>query len=336
MLSIKTLILFYSITVLLNTTNDGHFIWNIHTAPVLLQNENVPVLDREEAIDWIGKSTEELLSAFGEPVRRDVSAYDYIWWVYTDHRNYVYQFGINEQQIETVYVIDANKDKESYADLNEKYDFQMEVAYEQDQSDYIIRLTADDQKKRPLVKIGDDQFFQFYFDSFTGELIAYRILAGQTLLTQRPYEIEYRGSLPEQPTLSRDDWKKVEKGMEQQIFDVTNVLRSQYEVPALEWNELARDVAYMHSKDMGINEYFSHTNLNGDGLKERLEAKEVLYMNAAENIASGYIDALSAMEGWLNSESHREALLNEQYTHLGVGVYELNYTQNFIQKPVVQ
>ncbi|MFB4475823.1 CAP domain-containing protein, partial [Oceanobacillus caeni] len=30
------------------------------------------------------------------------------------------------------------------------------------------------------------------------------------------------------------------------------------------------------------------------------------------------------------SEGHREALLSEDYTHIGVGVYRLYYTQNFL------
>jgi Uncharacterized protein with SCP/PR1 domains len=41
---------------------------------------------------------------------------------------------------------------------------------------------------------------------------------------------------------------------------------------------------------------------------------------------------LAVMEGWLNSEGHRETLLNEQYNYLGVGVHRLYYTQNFLLK----
>lgn len=184
------------------------------------------------------------------------------------------------------------------------------------------------------MKIDDDLFIQFYFDTFTNQLFAYRILTGNTLLTQRPYEIEYRGELPEQPNLSSDDWREIEKGMEQQIFDITNVLRTQYEIATLKWDESAQQVAYLHSQDMAVNDYFSHTSLNGNGLKERLETEQVVYLNAAENIASGYIDAISAMEGWLNSPSHRDAMLSDRYTHLGVGVYQRYYTQNFIEKPL--
>lgn len=69
------------------------------------------------------------------------------------------------------------------------------------------------------------------------------------------------------------------------------------------------------------------------GLKERLASEEVYYLAAGENIAAQYPDAPAAMQGWLNSKGHREALLEDDYTHLGVGVYHFYYTQNFLQKP---
>lgn len=51
---------------------------------------------------------------------------------------------------------------------------------------------------------------------------------------------------------------------------------------------------------------------------------------AGENIAAQYVDGLAAVEGWLNSEGHRVNLLDESYSHLGVGVYQRYYTQNFM------
>src|SRR5699024_2650477 len=160
-----------------------------------------------------------------------------------------------------------------------------------------------------------------------------RILTADTLLKQQAYKIEYRGNLPDVPELSDEDWEEVEAGMEKQIFNISNVMRNQFDKPSVELDNTIGKVAYQHSQDMAENDYFSHYSKDGDGLKERLAAKKVLYMSAGENIASQYPDAPAAMEGWLNSKGHREALLNEDYTHLGVGVYHFYYTQNFIEKP---
>ncbi len=86
------------------------------------------------------------------------------------------------------------------------------------------------------------------------------------------------------------------------------------------------------SNDMLEENYFSHYSLDGEGLKERLLAVNAHYLSAGENIAAHYVDAPAVIHGWLNSDGHREALLKEEYTHIGVGVFHSFYTQNFIQK----
>ena len=61
-----------------------------------------------------------------------------------------------------------------------------------------------------------------------------------------------------------------------------------------------------------------------------MNAEYIEYQMAGENIAADYVDGPAAVEGWLNSEGHRKALLEKEYNQIGVGVYQKNYTQNFI------
>src|SRR5699024_7963174 len=245
-----------------------------------------------DLFSYIGKKSDKLIDDLGDPDRKDMSAYGYTWWVYTD-----------------------------------------EIEYKDDLSFYKFLMSDEDLRTNPLVKISDDVFVSAYFDTFTNELSSVRIMTGDTLLQQRIYEIEYRGSLPEPIELSDDEWEKVESGMEKQIFDLSNIYRHRFGVGSLKRDKEVQEVAYLHSKDMQDNEYFSHYAEDGSGLKERLQEKNIYYMTAGENIAAQHTDAPAAMEGWLNSEGHREALLNDEYTHLGVGVYHLYYTQNFLFKP---
>ncbi|WP_330948438.1 CAP domain-containing protein [Virgibacillus sp. MG-45] len=292
-----------------------------------------------DLFQWIGKTTKELEGKLGTPIRKDLSSYGYTWWVYTDQKEQYIQFGILNDKIQTVFgtgsklSIDPLVIGQSYEEVNEVFPFSEEITYKKGISSYTFRLNNDDMKKRPLAKITNDLFIQCYFDTFTDKLSSVRILSGDLLLQHRPYELQYRGELPEQPSLSDDEWLQVEHGMEQQIFDITNVMRHSNQKSSLKWEEKVSEVAFLHSKDMSVNNYFSHYAQNGDGLKERLAAKEVFYFSAGENIAAQYPDAAAAMEGWLNSKGHREALLNDGYTHLGVGVYRLYYTQNFLAKP---
>ncbi|RDW18445.1 hypothetical protein CWR48_12815 [Oceanobacillus arenosus] len=300
--------------------------------------ETLPVED--DLFGWIGKTEEQLIDTYGEPIRKDASAYGYEWWVYTDKQTEYIQFGVLNNKIVTIYMTGTNLEVESvsidqtFAALNEQYSFENEVVFNDGLSSYTFKLTEDERKMRPLVKLADDTFAQFYFDTFTDTLSSVRVLTMDTLLKHRPYEILYRGDLPTEQNLSTEEWVQVEAGMEQQVFDITNVFRNQKGLQALQWEDPVAEVAFMHSKDMEENNYFSHNSLNGNGLKERLAVEDVFYIAAGENIAAGYTDAPAAMEGWLNSEGHREALFNEAYTHLGVGVYKLYYTQNFLAKPL--
>jgi len=300
------------------------------------KQESIPL--EGDFFHWAGKTSDELAEELGEPVRKDLSAYGYTWWVYTDQMNQYIQFGIDDDEIKTIFASGNNLPTEpiqmgeSYDVVNEQVAFKDEVTYSEGISSYTFRLNDEDLRMRPLAKIQDDLFIQYYFDTFTNELSSIRILTADVLLQHRPYEVEYRGDLPEPTELSDEQWAKVESGMEQQIFDLTNVMRNQHEKSGLEREKSVGEVAFSHSKDMSDNNYFSHYGLDGSGLKERLAAEEIHYLAAGENIAAQYTDAPAAMIGWLNSEGHREALFNDDYTHLGVGVYRFYYTQNFLSK----
>ncbi|SFB18594.1 Uncharacterized conserved protein YkwD, contains CAP (CSP/antigen 5/PR1) domain [Lentibacillus halodurans] len=301
--------------------------------------ENRSVVPLEgDTYQWMNKSVNELEESFGEPSRKDSSAYGYEWWVYTDEQEQYIQFGIQDNQVKSIYAL-GNDLSIQPAEIGQAYDssdaafsFSNEVTYSKALSSYTFRLSDEELQERPIVKVTDDIFLQLYFDTFTDELSAVRMLSADLLLLHQPYEIQYRGELPEKPDFSDEQWAEIEEGAEQQIFHITNVIRDQHEKTALEWDEDVSNVAYLHSEDMAENNYFSHYAQNGDGLKERLAAQEVFYQAAGENIAAQYPDAQAAIHGWLNSEGHREALLKDDFTHLGVGVYQFYYTQNFVKK----
>jgi uncharacterized protein YkwD len=289
---------------------------------------------------WIGKTEQDLIEIKGEPIRKDLSAYEYVWWVYHDDRENYMQFGMEEGEIRTVYAIGDNASLaaiqigDSYTAIEDEVKFEDEVVYTDGVASFAFQMTDEDIIRRPLIKLSDDLFAQLYFDTFTNNLSSIRLMEADILLRHQPYEIIYRGTLPEKPNLTEEQWSQVERGMEQQIFDISNVIRSRFGQSKLEWNKEVSEVAYNHSKDMEEQNYFSHFSLNGDGLKERLDVTGIFYISAGENIAAQYPDAPSAVEGWLNSESHRDALLLEDYTHLGVGVHRFYYTQNFLAKPI--
>ena len=48
----------------------------------------------------------------------------------------------------------------------------------------------------------------------------------------------------------------------QQIFDLTNIIRSRHKLSLLTWDQETADVAVGHSKDMKDNNYFLMTHLH--------------------------------------------------------------------------
>ncbi|MGM0940968.1 MAG: CAP-associated domain-containing protein [Bacillota bacterium] len=308
----------------------------LKTKVVPEKKEEIPLAG--ELFQWFGKSTDALIQSMGKPTRKDPSAYGYTWWVYTDQKETYVQFGVADDKIQTIYATGNNINikpvtlGESYENISKQFNFSDEVTYRNGLTSYTFKLKDEDKKMRPLVKLSDSVFMQLYFDTFTNTLSSVRVLEAETLLKHQPYELQYRGNLPEQPDLTNEQWAKVEEGMEQQIFDITNVMRHKQGKTTLKWEKSVGEVAFLHSKDMSDNNYFSHSSLDGRGLKDRLDEGKVSFVSAGENIAAQYPDAAAAMEGWLNSEGHRKALLSDDYTHLGVGVYRLYYTQNFLAK----
>lgn len=287
----------------------------------------------------MGKSKDELEKQLGKPVRKDKTPYGYTWWVYSDESANYILYGIENGQIETIFATGDELSSEpfrigaNYTDIVKSFPLEERVTYQDGLSFYTFILKEADVETNPLIKLSDDIFVLCYFDTFEETLSAVRIITGDMLIKQRFYEMEYRGSLPEEEVISDKEWREIEQAMEQQIFDLTNIYRHRFQVAPLKADEEVAEVAYLHSEDMNENNYFSHTSEDGKGLKERLEAKDVYYLSAGENIAAQHTDAPAAMEGWLNSEGHREALLYEDYNYLGVGVYRLYYTQNFLLKP---
>ncbi|MCD5322560.1 MULTISPECIES: CAP domain-containing protein [Pontibacillus] len=286
----------------------------------------------------IGKTGREIENEFGKAERKDPTPYGYTWWIYSTSVNY-YQIGIENDEVVAAFGIgpsldlDTIKIGQSRKEIEEKLTLEKEVEIKTEEGSFLFTLTEEDFKQRPLSKMNDSEVIQLYFDESTNQLSSVRVMNNKILLLHRPYDVSYTGQLPELPLLLESEWKEIEKGTEQQIYAISNQLRSRFGVDKLVWDELTAGVAYQHSKDMAERNYFSHISLSGEGLKERLKKGDIQYASAGENIAAQYPDGPAVVEGWLNSEGHREALLNEGYTHLGVGVYRYYYTQNFLEEP---
>ncbi|WP_442599372.1 CAP domain-containing protein [Neobacillus sp. D3-1R] len=273
----------------------------------------------------------------GKPARIDPSYYGYKWYIYNAEYDQYVQVGVEDNKVVTIYVIGKDIDAAPFKigqpieKIFSTVFIETNINIDLDNSSYRFELNDTDVNMRPLIQL-DNIFAELYFDKFTGKLSSVRFIDPSTLIKQRPYELVYRGELLEPKPILETEWDAIEKATERQIFDLTNILRIRHKLEPVLWDDETSKVALGHSKDMFETTNFSHTSEKYGELSDRLKTANVVYQLAGENIAANYIDAPAVVEGWLNSKGHRETLLSEEYTHLGVGVYHKYYTQNFIQK----
>jgi uncharacterized protein YkwD len=284
----------------------------------------------------IGKNTKEVKDKLGKPKRVDLSYYGYDWWIYNkNHQEYV-QIGIENGKVVTVFAIGDNvnitpfKIGQSMEDIYSTHVIDTNVSLKDQDSTYQFELSEEDIITQPLTIVGNI-FVQLYIDKFTGTLSSIRLMDASTLIKLHPFKMIQDGKEVEVPIEKKVNDEKIDRDHERQIFDIANVIRSRFHLNRLEWDENASNIAYETSQDMYENRDLSRAvNENGE-LLDVIEKEEGNYSTVRENIAANYMDAPAAVEGWFNSTDHRENLLNEDYTHTGIGVYKKFYIQDYIQ-----
>jgi uncharacterized protein YkwD len=287
--------------------------------------------------NWLGKDVESFKKQWGEPERVDPSAYGYDWLIYGSKSPKGYlQAGVADGKVVTLFAIGSDVNTKPFTigepsnSIIQKYPIESDITINEGEEFFRFELSEQEVMLRPLIKVNNDVWVQLYFDKFTNKLSSVRYTTSDVLLKQRPYSIVYRGDLPPIHNLSEEEQAKIDQSEEQQIFELSNIIRLNYEKKPLEWDADTSEVAFLHSKDMMDQQYFSHESKDGRTLSDRLKEGEVGFLQAGENIAANYTDGIAAVEGWMNSEGHRNTLLNNEYSHLGVGVYKKYYTQNFL------
>lgn len=128
------------------------------------------------------------------------------------------------------------------------------------------------------------------------------------LLSKRP-----SGILGSQTTLS-----------ESEIIAVANLAREKEGIPPLHPQPQLMTAAAAKAKAMIDSNSWSH-NIPSATPWQFIDASGYVYTIAGENLAKDFTSATDVVDGWLNSPSHRNNLLNREYTETGVAVVEADY-----------
>lgn len=114
-----------------------------------------------------------------------------------------------------------------------------------------------------------------------------------------------------------------------EVLRLVNEYRTQNGVSALELDRKLCGAAGIRAEE--IKSLFSHTRPDGSSCFTVLSELGISYSGAGENIAYGQSSPSEVMTAWINSDGHRENILNSSFTKLGVGVYSSGGTLYWAQ-----
>ncbi|HDR7796980.1 TPA: serine protease [Bacillus tropicus] len=145
--------------------------------------------------------------------------------------------------------------------------------------------------------------------------------------TQKPAEQKPAEQKPAEEAKSLSEF-------EQRVVELTNAERAKQGLPALKIDNELSKVARIKSEDMQKNNYFDHNSPTYGSPFDMMKKFGISYTSAGENIAQGQRTPEEVVQAWMNSAGHRANILNNGFTHIGVGYVENgNYwTQQFITK----
>ena len=135
-------------------------------------------------------------------------------------------------------------------------------------------------------------------------------------------------------------WPKGSADFEDEVFRLVNIARAagadcgsagSFDPAAtLAENAALRCAARNHSLDMVTRNFFSHTNPDGEGSRERLDQAGYGGFTWGENIAFGQTSPAQVVDGWMRSSGHCANIMNPNFTEIGIGHDPSNqWTQNF-------
>jgi uncharacterized protein YkwD len=178
----------------------------------------------------------------------------------------------------------------------------------------------------------------FYVDRTKNRISATLVMEVAAFMQSNPLSrsgcsVRYLESAPPPgtPQLNARQQRAAESGEARVLMDLANTERELRGLKPLVWNSSVAQVARAHSQEMTKLGYFGHDSPTAGTPEDRLGAAGFKTCSAAENIASGYADAVATHHGWMNSHGHRINLLDPDLQIHGAGIYGEYYTQDFLR-----
>jgi uncharacterized protein YkwD len=119
------------------------------------------------------------------------------------------------------------------------------------------------------------------------------------------------------------------------LVDLTNTSRTRASVATLKISPILQKAAQMKADDMAQKGYFAHNSPEGLTPWYWLANAGYDYVYAGENLAIDFFESADVEKAWMNSPLHRENILNNAFTEIGiataVGMYNGHQTTFVVQ-----
>lgn len=107
---------------------------------------------------------------------------------------------------------------------------------------------------------------------------------------------------------------------EARVRQLINQERTSRDLSELSADQRLQAAAEAHSRYMAENQVLSHTGVDDSSPGERITAQNYDWIFYAENVACGYFTPQDLVDGWMQSEGHRENMLHPEAQEIGVGL----------------
>lgn len=131
-------------------------------------------------------------------------------------------------------------------------------------------------------------------------------------------------NLPEKPIIGPFN-KNIDNAtvlVKDNIIKITNDYRLNNNLIILTEDELLNKIANEKLEDMIKYNYFEHISpIDGKDISWFAQINNYIYLFIGENLAMGdFFDEKDLVDAWMDSQGHRENILNSDYTQIGVAV----------------
>lgn len=105
----------------------------------------------------------------------------------------------------------------------------------------------------------------------------------------------------------------------QALLDATNEQRDKVGANRLALNDTLSRAAQAKAEDMVKRNYWSHNTPEGAEPWAFINSSGYRYQKAGENLAFGFNNNTDVVAGWMNSQTHRENMLDRTFSEAGFG-----------------